>query len=196
MFLKYHTSLWLGERFYKVEECAKNHYSDNAKTYYSKCPSCDDTRMIRYVGFDGNAYEAECPICKRNGSNKYANKIVLCNWEVHEYIVYKIIAQGPTAVSAYKDGKGYMDSLHLTAFCKIGRCENDYIECYVPSEKKLDQKINDMDVSFASKTGTAKEYAFRKKKDAEEFCKMLKEHDKKRLAQFNETYHTNYEYPY
>ena len=116
-------------------------------------------------------------------------------WEFTQYIVYTISAQGPITMSAYKDGMGYMDSVSLTAFHKYGRNMDDYIQSDVPFVEY------DVDPDIASIDMTAyyfrpKKYIFRKKAGAAKFCEALKEHDRKRLAEFNEKYETEYEYPF
>jgi len=53
---------WLGDRFYKVEPKVKSY--DMGCRLVSICPSCNNTRKIRYTGYDKKEYEAECPVCK------------------------------------------------------------------------------------------------------------------------------------
>ena len=186
---------WLGDKFYKVEESAL-HYGRSSKIdFSSKCPSCNDTRKITYKGYNGSEFECECPVCKGSIYHGYGNKISLTNWELHEYIVYKINAQGPETVSAYKDGVGYIDSMSLTAFCKIGRCMDDYIQTSVPCvENHVDINIKSMDMD--AHYFNPKDYVFRKKVDAVRFLETLKERDKQRLALFNKTYETDHIYPF
>lgn len=186
---------WLGDKFYKVEESALNHGRASKMEFSSKCPSCNDTRKITYKGYNGNDFECECPVCKGSVNIGYGNRIKLTNWEVHEYIVYKINAQGPETISAYKDGIGYIDSMSLTAFCKIGRCMDDYIQTNVPCVENhvdVDIKSMDMDAYYFD----PKDYVFRKKADAARFLEALKKRDKQRLAEFNRTYETEYKYPF
>ncbi len=186
---------WLGDKFCKVEESALNHGRTSKMEFSSKCPSCNDTRKITYKGYNGSDFECECPVCKGSVGHGYGNKIKLTNWEVHEYIVYKINAQGPETVSAYKDSIGYIDSMSLTAFCKIGRCMDDYIQTNVPCvENHVDNDIKsiDMDAYYFD----PKDYVFRKKADAARFLEALKERDRRRLAEFNKTNETEYEYPF
>ena len=195
--LKQPALFWLGCRFFKAE-CKAGRYShDTKKDFVSMCPSCNDTRKIKYIGCDKNEYEAECPVCKGFSGRGYGNRITLRNWEVHEYIVYKINAQGPNTLSAYKDGMGYIDSISLTAFCKTGRSMDDYIETHVPCvDNDIDRDIETIDMKYAAEDAYAGEYVFRNKKDAERFCEALKEYDRKRLNEFNKTYNTEHEYPY
>lgn len=186
---------WLGDKFYKVEESALNHGRTSKMEFSSKCPSCNDTRKITYKGYNGNDFECECPVCKGSFYHGYGNKISLTNWELHEYIVYKINAQGPETVSAYKDGIGYIDSMSLTAFCKTGRCMDDYIQTNVPCVENhvdVDIKSMDMDAYYFD----PQDHVFRKKADAAGFLEALKERDKQRLAEFNRTYETEYKYPF
>lgn len=192
--LQYNPIFWLGDKFYKVEASP---YKNTKVNFSSKCPSCNDTRKITYKGYNGSDFECECPICKGSNSHTYGNNIALFNWEIHEYTVYKINAQGPETVSAYKDGTGYIETFTLTAFCKIGRCKDDFIQCYVPltkSHKVVDIDIDSIDVN--SYYFAPEEYVFTKKSDAAKFLKILQERDKKRLTEFNETYETEYEYPF
>ena len=194
--LQYPTEFWLGDSFYKAG--FGKGFSVDKEQFVSICPSCNNTRRIKYTGYDGNTYEAECPICK--GSNMcagYGNRIEIYNWRVEKYIVYKIFAQGAPVLSAYKDG-ALMNNVELKAFYRFGRAEDDFIECTVPCNKirnHVDQEIASINLSEA-KEWQAEEYIFRKKKDAEEFCRALKEYDKKCLQEFNSKYHTSYEYPY
>ncbi len=186
---------WLGDKFYKVEKTTPRYGRTSKMEFSSKCPSCNDTRKITYKGYNGSDFECECPVCKGSVYHGYGNKISLTNWEVHEYIVYKINAQGPETVSAYKDGIGYIDSMSLTAFCKVGRCMDDYIQANVPCvENNVDRDIEtiDLDAYYC----TPSDYVFRKKADATKFLETLKEHDRQRLAEFNKTYETEYEYPF
>jgi hypothetical protein len=186
---------WLGDKFYKVEESTLNHGRTSKMEFSSKCPSCNDTRKITYKGYNGNDFECECPVCKGSVGHGYGNKIILTNWELHEYIVYKINAQGPETVSAYKNGIGYIDSMSLTAFCKTGRCMDDYIQTNVPCvENHVDVDVSSIDMS--AHYFDPKNYVFRKKANAARFLEALKERDKQRLAEFNKTYETGYEYPF
>lgn len=186
---------WLGDKFYKVEASAINRIQPSKMEFSSKCPSCNDTRKITYKGYNGSDFECECPVCKGSSYHGYGNKIELTNWDIHEYIVYKINAQGPETVSAYKDGIGYIDSMSLTAFCKIGRCMDDYIQTTVPwVENHVDVDVSSIDMN--AYYFTPNDYVFRKKPDAARFLEALKERDKQWLAEFNKTYETEYEYPF
>ena len=190
---------WLGDKFYKVEESAYNHGRTSKMEFSSKCPSCNDTRKITYKGYNGSKFECECPVCRGKGSvcHGYGNRISLTNWEVHEYIVYKISAQGPETVSAYKDGIGYIDSMSLTAFCKVGRCMDEYIQTTVPCvENHVDVDVSSINMGAASYLFNPRDYVYRKKADAVKFLDALKEYDKERLVEFNKIYETEYEYPF
>jgi hypothetical protein len=187
---------WLGDRFYAVDYYLKKYTADTGTAFESKCPSCNNTRLITYRGYDGKDYEAECPLCKGGIGKGYGNRIEIKNWQVREYIVHKISAQGPETVSAYKED-AVMDRIHLTAFTKIGRCIDDYLEMSVPDVDSLvDVDLGSINISRISEHKTVSHYVFRKKKDAEAFCRMIKDYDRKRLEEFNKTYGTSYEYPY
>ena len=186
---------WLGDHFYKVDESHKINGSIR-ETFSSTCPSCNNTRRIKYKGYDGNDYETSCPICSGR-FNTYGTTITIRNWQVQNYIVHKINAQGPNTITAYKDGIGYIDSLSLSAFCKVGRCADDKIECNVPLlGRNVDKDIKEIDIENVVENFLVGDYVFRKKAMAEQFCLAIKEYDKKRLSDFNKTYHTNYKYPY
>lgn len=186
---------WLGDKFYKVETSTPRYNRTVKVGFSSKCPSCNGTRKITYIGYNGSNFECECPICKGSVYHGYGNQIRLDNWEVHEYIVYKINAQGPETVSAYKDGTGYIDSMSLTAFCKVGRCMDDYIQTSVPCvENHVDKEVDSIDMSAYH--FTPGDYIFRKKADAVKFMEKLKKRDRQRLKEFNKTYDTEYEYPF
>lgn len=187
---------WLGDRFYAVDYYAKSFAVDTGTVFSSKCPSCNDTRKITYRGYDGNDYEGECSLCKGSINRGYGNKIEIKNWQVREYIVYKISAQGPETVSAYKED-AVMDRIRLTAFTKTGRSMDDYLERSVPGVDNLvDVDLGSLNIPNISDQKNVSEYVFRKKKDAEVFCRMVKDFDRQRLEEFNGTYGTAYEYPY
>lgn len=185
---------WLGDRFYAVTHYSR--YCDDNRIFSSKCPSCNDTRKIIYRGYDCKDYEAECPLCKGGIGHGYGNRIGIKDWQVREYIVHKISAQGPEKVSAYKED-AVMDRIHLTAFTKIGRGMDDYMEMSVPYvDNHVDVDLSSINISRITERNTVPDYVFRKKKDAEAFCRMIKDYDRKRLEEFNDTYGTAYEYPY
>ena len=185
---------WLGDRFYAVDHYSR--YCDDRRVFLSKCPSCNDTRKITYRGYDGKDYEAECPLCKGRIGCGYGNRIEIKDWQVREYIVHKISAQGPETVSAYKED-AVMDRIRLTAFTKTGRCMDDYIEMNVPYvNNHVDVDLGSINISGITAHNTVSDYVFRKKKDAEVFCRMIKDCDRKRLEEFNSTYGTSHEYPY
>ena len=187
---------WLGDRFYAVDYYAKKYAADTGTTFSSKCPSCNDTKKITYRGYDGKDYEAECPLCKGSINRGYGNRIEIKNWQVREYIVHKISAQGPEKVSAYKED-AVMNRIHLTAFTKTGRGMDDCVERNVPDfDDHVDVNLGSINISRISEYKTVSDYVFRKKKDAEAFCQMIKDYDKRRLEEFNGTYGTTYEYPY
>ena len=193
---KHETKLWIGDRFYKVEECGKSGES-HYKEFAAKCPCCEDTKEVKVIGKDGREYTADCPFCL-NGTRVQDNYLRIYNWEVHEYIVNKIEAEGPATVSAYKNGTGSMDSVRLTGFYKCGRCENDFIKTRVPTwDGHIDPDLTNMDEWGGQRfCFTARDCIFTDKKEAKKFCNAIKEFDRKELAKFNETYHTDHEYPY
>ena len=193
--LKHEPIFWLGDRFYKIEEPGK-YYSKNGRAEFtSKCPSCNGTRQITYKGYNGKEFECECPICKTNNLHTYGDRLTLINWTLHEYIVYSIEAHGPETLSAYKNGECCLNSLSLNAFCKTGRCMDDYIQTNVPlMSRNIDKDIDTIDM--ASSFFNPKDYVFKKKADAMKFYNILKERDRKRLEEFNKTYETEYEYPF
>lgn len=191
--LKREPLFWLGDKFYIVNSQNKK-YGNAYTRFSSKCPSCNDTRKITYKGCDDKVYECECPICKGATYRGYGNTIDLQNWNVNEYIVYDLDARGMETESAYKDG-AVMEAVQLTAFCKTGRCLDDYITTNVPfMPDKVDVDITSLD--FSNYHFNPGSYIFRKRVDAVRFCEALKEYDKQRLAEFNKTYGTDYEYPY
>ncbi len=184
---------WLGDRFYKVNNKNKK-YGNSYTRLSSKCPSCNDTRKITYKGCDGKVYESECPLCKGATYRGYGNTIDLCNWNVNEYIVYDLDTRGMETESAYKDG-AVMETVQLTAFCKTGRCLDDYITTNVPfMPDKVDVDITSLD--FSKSHFNPDDYIFRKRADAVRFYNVIKEYDKQILIEFNKTYGTDYEYPY
>lgn len=186
---------WLGDKLYKTEGHRGKFTTEDKVTLEANCPSCNNARKISYKGFDGTEYEASCPICNGGIGRERTNSIDLIDWEVHEYIVYKINAQGPTKLSAYTDGSGYVDIISLKAFCKIGRGINDYIEATVPWNNAIDPELSQLRIEDKS-AHFLTDYVFHQKKDAERYCAMLKEYDRKRLEMFNKTYHVEHIYPF
>ena len=188
---------WLGDRFYKIET-AFGRYGNDKVIFASKCPSCNDEKKIKYQGHDGKTYEAECPICKGGYlRNRYmeGNAIELNNWVVNEYFVYKISAQGPEQISKYKDGVGYMESLSLRAFCRFGRCGDEFVEKEVPRNKNfIDRSIEELDVSDESFVPDG--YVYTKKSEATKLLKAVRDRDVRRLIEFNKKFGTEYEYPF
>lgn len=184
---------WLGDKFYIVNNQNKR-YGYSYTRFSSKCPSCNDTRKITYKGCDDKEYECECPICKGASYRGYGNTIDLNNWNVNEYIVYDLDTRGIETESAYKDG-AVMAAVRLRAFCRTGRCLDNYITTEVPfTSARVDIDITSVD--FSSYHFNPGDYVFRKKADAVKFCNAIKEYDKQRLIEFNKTYGTDYEYPY
>lgn len=196
--LAHEPSFWLGDRFFKVEKRNKKPYRDTENsemTFATKCPSCNDDRMIRYTGADGRQYEAQCPVCKSSYGVSYGNRITLSRWEVHEYIVNTIAASGDPVLAAYKNGQCVIENLSLRAFCRTGRCADDYVEAVVPSwTSDIDPDIEKFNLDQPG--FTPKDFVFRSKKDAERFQAMLIDHDKKRLDDFNKKYKTEHTYPF
>lgn len=86
--------------------------------------------------------------------------------------------------------------MSLTAFCKTGRCMDDYIQTDVPcvENRRVDADISSIDIN--AYYFTPKNYIFRKKTEAVRFLEALKERDRQRLIEFNNTYETEYEYPF
>lgn len=196
--LRNDSPFWLGDRFFKVDPSPGKSYYDGERSYQAKCPACNDSRKLRALGCDGNEYETECPVCKNSsGHTGYGTTIHLNHWTVHEYIVNRVDASGDTVVSAYKNGSCVMNSVSLYAFCRVGRCSDEYITTSAPaySHHGVDPIV---DKRFAEEYVNNRTFShvFRKKKDAELLCAMLKELDRQRLAEFNETYGTNHTYPF
>ena len=163
--------------------------SDDRETFSTRCPSCGDSRKISYKGVDEQEYVTDCPVCCSN-SNKWGNNITLRKYVIWDYIVYKVELLGPESKGAYGKGKippVQMNLFNMTAFQKTGNSYNDICTVHVPIWKSSWDNIpKDLD----------DERCFTKKKDAEELRKLLIERDKKLLAEFNEKYGTDFEYPY
>lgn len=189
---------WLGDRFFKVEKRNKKPYrdtKDSEMTFATKCPSCNDARTVKFIGADGVERETSCPVCKSSYGVSYGNRITLSRWEVHEYIVNTIAASGEPVLSAYKNGQCVIENLSLRAFCRTGRCADDYVEAVVPYwTSNIDPDIDKLAIDQAG--FTPGDFVFRSKKDAERFQAMIIDHDKKRLGDFNKKYKTEHIYPF
>ena len=188
--LKHNLPFWLGDRFYKVEPAGP--YNTKGCTLYSStCPSCNDTRKIKYKEHNGEEYEAECQVCKRSYVS-WGNTIRLKEWEVHEYFVYRLSARGSTFVTDYKNGKCRIESMELIAF---HRSADDFIETSVPLVNSMADPAFDNENMMQIMEQNDR-FAFRTKKNAEKYRQMLIDLDKEKLREFNEKYRTNHEYPY
>ena len=168
-----------GETLYTIE-------IDDHETFSAMCPSCGDNRKISYKGVDGQDYEADCPVC--NSRNGWGNHITLSKYIVWDYTVYKVELIGPDSKMAYSKGQTPPMSInHMSAFHKKGNGYSNMCTINVPTrQSRWDNFPKDLD----------DERYFTKKKDAEKLRQMLVERDKKLLAEFNEKYGTDFEYPY
>lgn len=168
-----------GYIYYMVER-------DNRKYFSARCPSCGDSRKISYKGVDGQDYEADCPVC--NSRNGWGNHITIHRYIIWDYTVYKVELLGSDSKRAYSKGQvPPMHIYHMSAFHKTGNGYNNMYTMDVPTQQSSWDNIpKDLDDSRC----------FTKKKDAEELRKLLIERDKKLLAEFNEKYGTDFEYPY
>ena len=170
-----------GDTFYTVERT-------DCEIFSSNCPSCGDSREITYKGVDGQDYVTSCPVC--NSRNGWGNQIILHKYVIWDYTVYKVELLGPDSKRAYsKDQVPPMRIFRMSAFHKTGKGYNDMCTMNVPtwpwrfSWDNIPKNLDD------------KRY-FTKKKDAEKLRKLLIERDKKLLAEFNEKYGKDFEYPY
>lgn len=186
---------WFGDKFYRVEceiKPFRNYIESISREFYSKCPSCNDAGVVSYTGRNGKEYEIPCPVC--SGCGKRENGIELNKWTVHTYIVNKVVAVGPYTKSACT---GHVERVTLEAFCRTGAARDDYIETQVPCvENNIDPDLGMLSIDLIFKLKRWKDYAFRKKKDAERLCVLLKEYDRQRLKDFNDTHGTVHQYPY
>lgn len=179
-----------GDHFFAIQPDPKR-FSKTEVTFSEICPICDDTREVT---IRGQAFE--CPMCK--GGYGAANHISLRNWVVQEYIVNGLTIKGPCSKAEFKRefpvitdglafgicGRGYDNVLTRSVPISFER-DVDPPEDEWPniiSEKSLGRKIRDV--------------VFRKKSDAEQFCKAVILNDKDRLKKFNEKHGTNHKYPF
>lgn len=182
-------AFWLGERFFKIIVPTHRHGGD-ALYISPKCPVCEDTRIIKYTGKDGIEREASCPYCSSRSSENTA----FHKYEIAEFYVNSLELKLPDSMSAYKDARNLSDLngyATLRAFTKLGRCSDDIVTCSVPWGR--DAKVDVLEPKYEYNIDN---YIYTSKALATKALKYIAEEEKKRLAEVNKKYGTNYEYPW
>ena len=177
----------IGDKFYVIHAKAK-------KTFKTKCPICDDAQKIEYRGI-----EFPCPFC--TGSN-YRTKdeivrssISIFSFEIDEYIVNSVLIEGQESKTAYEPrNRNEIGNLprikNVKAFHRSSSSYRDIDTIDVPQGLNLDptpERV--LSVMRPQALG------YTTKQKAREAVAILVENEKNRLAEFNEKYGCNFEYP-
>lgn len=174
-----------GDKFYIVEPCPRL-----TKHFQEKCPVCDDTHKINVRGF-----EFDCPYCHTLNNN--STHITVRKYEVREYYVNKFQLVGS------ENKKDYIPYVKIEprltgiyAFTKSGNGYGDVSERTVYESKyQWDPDLEDEErLTWLKREPHT--YYWHTKKDAEKFCKMLNDTERKNLADFNAAHGTKHEYPF
>lgn len=174
-----------GDRFYKVEEYPASGRSGHE--FSTKCPVCGGKKRLTVKGQDEKDYDIACPECQygfRGG-----NKIYLRHWTVVRYTVHEHAITGPKYKSKYDRGKP-VPSIVVRGFCPFGDSN-----LYANAPKgSVDMDVSKLKLDdYGSKHNG---YTFSSRDKARVLLKALQDIDRKKLAEFNERYGTDYEYPY
>lgn len=188
---------WIGDKFYKVGRPISN----AEIRFNATCPCCQDERIIRAKGANGAEYEVDCPVCVDKQKPYYQSaldSISVTNWEIHKYIVHQAELTNEEVVSSIK--KDFASCIKLSAFYKYDRRKDGYIieQLSTYAIDYIDANVDELasEIEKLFKYRRVSEYMFRNKKDAEKFLQLVKDHDKKRLEEFNRKFNTAHEYPY
>lgn len=179
---------WIGDRIFFIVT------GKDSLRVTEKCPVCNDTGIITYVGKDGIERETHCPNCKTSSIVKETfNK-----YEILEAYVYQVeFKTCETSRTAFREAKGILQNLEgtitLHAIASTGRCSDDFKTFRVPvrSEDKIDCLEPHLGYSYGDSI-----YCYTTKALATKALNYIVEQEKKRLAEVNDKYGTNHEYPW
>lgn len=184
-------SLWIGDKIYKLS-------LDNAvyREFSGRCPSCGGTGYVTYTGYDKNDYEVNCPLCR--GRQNRDQLLRLYKIDVEMYIVHSVTINAPRKMSAYRDGTiPEIDYVSMKAFRKTGRRNEDFVECVVPVNECLKDRLDPpLEKTKVVKDRWLRDFVFSSKEKAEAFRDVLVEDDKRELEIFNANNGTDYKYPF
>lgn len=178
---------WIGDRIFFIipgKDCF---------TVEEKCPVCNDTGVITYVGKDGIERETRCPNC-RTSSVVYET---FNKYEILEAYVHQVeFNTWQTSRAAFREAKGVLQNLEgtikLYAIASTGRCSDDFKTFRVPVRNE--DKIDCLEPNSGYSVNNS--YCYTTKALATKALNYIVEQEKKRLAEVNEKYGTNYEYPW
>lgn len=186
------TELYFGRKVYSIDKNIVNYKKD----FFTKCPVCDDKHQIEV-----NGYNFTCPYCSSGSLRNDNSRITLYNYRVCEYIVNELKLEGSTTKSDYKNPEEYIvPSVHWSAFKRSGGGE--YNVYYSVSKSLYNNIIKNTELVM--KIGEnidihrdySDEFVFLVRSDADKFCKLLHEKQKKALKEYNKRNGTDYEYPF
>lgn len=178
----------IGEKVYVIHQY-------NSRTFNQKCQVCNDTKNITYRG-----YEMPCPYCVggtyRSG-NLIRNTITVYGFEVEEFIVNKIVVEGPDTKSGY-DPKNRNNILNVPkiaevwAFTRRNSSSTSIATVRVPNGGLC----FDPDEETVKRTMKISDFVFTTRKKAEAAVRLIVGKEKERLDEFNAKYECQYEYPF
>lgn len=177
------TPFYYGQHLFVISPC-------NQKRLTEKCPVCDGTNKISVRGFEMN-----CPYCFNNYNSN--NNISINDYEVVEYIIYKMEIKGETNKSIYKKDCTPIATVSYAGFCKRnvgfaqvttkGFSNRDLAETYHNVPYTVDRSSNKIIINGDT---------FFKRSEAEKVIRELHEIQREMLENFNKIHGTEYEYPF
>ena len=178
----------IGEKVYVIHRY-------NSRTFSQKCQVCDDTKKITYRG-----YEMPCPYCVggtyRSG-NLVKNTITVYGLMVEEFIVNKIVIEGPDTKSGYDQNNrdrtiNAPKISEVWAFTRRNSSSSSIANVRVPSSGVF----LDPEEKYILGALHLDSLVFTTRKKAEAAVAMLVGKEKERLAEFNQKFECEYEYPF
>lgn len=176
----------IGEKVYSIHRY-------NSRTFTQKCQVCDDTKKITYRG-----YEMPCPYCvggSYRSGDLVRNTITVVGLEVEEFIINKIVIEGPDTKYAYdpKNRDRVISAPKISevwAFTRRNSSSSSIATVKVPNGGVyLDPEEN-----WILRAMNPDSLVFTTRKKAETAVSLLVRKEKERLAEFNAKYECQYEY--
>ena len=155
------------------------------QTFFEKCAICDDTREIEYRG-----RKLPCPLCKDSYHRETANRLLLIDYCITEYIINHLEIKGENTKSLY-DGSNILNRRFTPRITYRGftRKGNSYDS--IQSMKFDDYNTLEVDCP-AARPGTA----FLSKSEAQKCIRRLHQQQEEDLKKFNQEHGTDHVYPF
>lgn len=178
-----------GDKFYIVDSNEYKHFS-------GICPVCAGEKTINVKGFT-----FDCPYCCTSYSANFSNHISVRSFEVQEYIINSINIKGNNVKKDFQESTFRLPKISASAF---HNCKNKYNLQHTRTLSIDDTdlrlwNINIEELSLEDRQKMMKRpssYYFDNKMDAEKFCAILIENEKKQLEKFNIEHGTEHEFPF